>query len=166
MSSLTNQTSSTKSMSGLSDVYSNNIVCDTLEVADEFTCDPGCVITLPPASIQDSYLTANVAFRNQVNNFTLTNNFAGTTNFNGTTNQNVNSFHNAIQFYTSTGGNGTQSRITQNNFGIEIVNMAVSQAVILQSRTSGGTIVAGVQCQNGTTAYLQGNVGNRVTVSG
>jgi hypothetical protein len=95
-----------------------------------------------------------------------TNTFSSTTNFNGAVNQNINSFHNVVQYYVSNGGNGTQSRITQTNSGIEVVNMAVSQSVILQSRTSTGTIVAGVQCQNGNTAYLQGNANNRITVIG
>ena len=73
MSSLTNQQANTKSMTGLSDTYSTNIVCDTFECSDEFTIDPGCVITLPANSIPDSALSTNVAFRNQNNTFSLTN---------------------------------------------------------------------------------------------
>jgi len=166
MSSLTGQSSSTKSMTGLSDVYSNSIVCDTLEVADEFTCDPGCIITLPPASIQDSYLTSNVAFRNQVNNFTLTNNFAGTTNFNGTVNTNVNSFINngSIQYFVGT--NSTLTRLQQTTNSFQIVNQTNLQSIILSSRTSAGSPVTGLQVQNGNTAFLQGDANNRVTVSG
>jgi len=81
MASMSNQQFSTKSMSGLSDVYSNNIFCDTLDVADAFTCEPGCVITLPNNSIQDSYLSNNVAFRNQANTFSLANTFTNTVQF-------------------------------------------------------------------------------------
>ena len=33
MASLTNQQSNTKSLTGLSDTYSSNIVCDTFEVS-------------------------------------------------------------------------------------------------------------------------------------
>ena len=155
MSSLTNQSSSTKSLTGLSDTYSTNIVCDTLEVADEFTCDPGCIITLPPASIQDSYLTANVAFRNQVNNFTLTNNFAGTTNNNGTVNNNSTVFVNngSIQYFVGT--NSTQTRLQQTTTSFQIVNQNNSQAIILSSRTSAGAPVTGLQVQNGNTAIYK-----------
>ena len=85
MTSMNLQQYNTKSMSGLSDVYANNIVCDTIDVADEFTCDPGCVISLPTASIQDSFLTTNVAFRNQANTFTLANTFTNTVQFTSTT---------------------------------------------------------------------------------
>jgi hypothetical protein len=69
-------------MTGLSDTYSTNIVCDTIDIANELTVEPGGIVTLPPGSIQDSYVSSNVAFRNQVNNFTLANNFASITNFN------------------------------------------------------------------------------------
>jgi hypothetical protein len=85
MASLSNQQYNTKSMSGLNDVYSNNIVCDTIEVADEFTLDPGGILTLPPNSVQDSYLSNNVAFRNQANTFTLANTFTNTVQFTSTT---------------------------------------------------------------------------------
>ena len=78
MASLTNQQSNTKSLTGLSDTYSTNIVCDTLDVANEFTCETGCVITLPANSISDSALSTNVAFKNQNNIFTTTNTFNDT----------------------------------------------------------------------------------------
>jgi len=173
MSSLTNQSSSTKSLTGLSDTYSTNIVCDTLEVADEFTCDPGCVITLPPASIQDSYLTSNVAFRNQVNSFTLANNFASTTTHNGTTTNNgtsnfnstMNVTNGSIQNFYSTGGT-SNSRLQQTASSFQIVNGTNNQAIILSTRTSGGSPVSNLVCQNGNTAYLQGDASNRITVSG
>ena len=173
MSSLTGQSSSTKSLTGLSDTYSNSIFCDTLEVADEFTCDPGCVITLPPASIQDSYLTANVAFRNQINNFTLANNFASTTTHNGTTTNNGTSNFNAvmnvnngtIQNFFSTGGT-LNSRIQQTASGLQLVNGNNLGTIGLYTRTSGGVVGANVIGQNGNTAYLQGNANNRVFVTG
>lgn len=76
MSSLTNQQSNTKSLTGLSDTYSTNIVCDTFEVSQQFTIDPGCVITLPVNSIPDSALSTNVALKNGANVFTNTNTFS------------------------------------------------------------------------------------------
>jgi hypothetical protein len=166
MSSLTGQSSSTKSLTGLSDTYSTNIVCDTLEVADEFTCDPGCVITLPPASIQDSYLTANVAFRNQVNNFTLANNFASTTTNNGTSNFNstMNVNNGTIQNFFSTGGT-SNSRIQQTSSGLQLVNGTSSQTIGLYTRTSLGVVGANLICQNGNTCYMQGDPANRILVT-
>jgi hypothetical protein len=173
MLSLTNQSSSTKSLTGLSDTYSTNIVCETLEVSDEFTCDPGCIITLPPASIQDSYLTANVAFRNQVNAFTLGNSFASTTTHNGTTTNNgtsnfnstVNVLNGTIQNFFSAGGT-SNSRIQQTASGLQLVNGTSSQSIGLYTRTAGGVVGANLVCQNGNTAYLQGDSANRITVSG
>lgn len=85
MSSLTNQQANTKSMTGLSDTYSTNIVCDTFECSEEFTIDPGCVITLPANSIPDAALSTNVAFRNQNNTFSLTNIFSSIVQFTSTT---------------------------------------------------------------------------------
>jgi hypothetical protein len=82
---MSNQQFNTKSMSGLSDTYANNIICDTLEVIDELTLDPGGILTLPPNSVQDSYLSNNVAFRNQANTFTLANTFTNTVQFTSTT---------------------------------------------------------------------------------
>ena len=85
MASLSNQQYNTKSMSGLSDVYATNIVCDTIDVADEITLEPGGILTLPNNSIQDSYLSNNVAFRNQNNTFSLTNIFSNIVQFTSTT---------------------------------------------------------------------------------
>lgn len=85
MSSLTNQQANTKSLTGLSDTYSTNIVCDTFECSQQFTIDPGCVITLPANSIPDSALSTNVAFRNQNNTFSLTNIFSSIVQFTSTT---------------------------------------------------------------------------------
>lgn len=81
MASLSNEQFNTKSMTGLSDTFSSNIVCQTFECSDEFTIDPGCVITLPANSIPDSALSTNVAFRDQFNNFSNTNTFSGTVSF-------------------------------------------------------------------------------------
>jgi len=85
MSSLTNQQANTKSLTGLSDSYSTNIVCDTFECIQEFTIDPGCVINLPANSIPDPALSTNVAFRNQNNTFSLTNIFSSIVQFTSTT---------------------------------------------------------------------------------
>jgi len=85
MTSMSNQQYNTKSMSGLSDTYANNIFCDTIDVADSLTLEPGGVLTLPNNSIQDSYLSNNVAFRNQANTFSLANTFTNTVQFTSTT---------------------------------------------------------------------------------
>ena len=160
MSSLTNQSSATKSLSGLSDTYSTNIVANSVEVIDEFTVDDGAVITLPANSISDSALSANVAFRNQTNTFTQPNTFSNTATFNTTATALSNIF------FTSTGGNGTQSRINQTNNGLAIINQANLHSISLSSRTSGGVSVIGVLTSSGTTAYLQGNLNNRLTITG
>ena len=85
MSSLSGQQYNSKNMTGLSDVYSTNIVCDTIDVADEITLEPGGILTLPPASVKDSYLSANVAFRNQSNTFSQSNIFSNSVQFTSTT---------------------------------------------------------------------------------
>jgi len=84
MSSLTNQSSSTKSLTGLSDTYSTNIICDTFEVSAQFTIDTGCIINIPANIIPDSALSTNVAFKNQSNTFTQTNTFNALTIQNAT----------------------------------------------------------------------------------
>jgi len=85
MTSLSGQQYSTKTMSGLSNTYSNNIVCDTIDINNSLTLEPGGVLTLPPNSVQDSYLSNNVAFRNQANTFSLTNIFSNIVQFTSTT---------------------------------------------------------------------------------
>ena len=87
MSSLTNQQSNTKSLTGLSDTYSTNIVCDTFEVSDEFTIDNGCIVNIPANSIPDSALSTNVALKNGANIFTNTNTFNDTVTISRTANQ-------------------------------------------------------------------------------
>ena len=85
MTSLSGQQYSTKTMSGLSNTYSNNIVCDTIDINNSLTLEPGGVLTLPPNSVQDSYLSNNVAFRNQANTFSLTNIFSNIVQFTSST---------------------------------------------------------------------------------
>jgi hypothetical protein len=172
MSSLTGQQYNSKNMTGLSTVYSTNIECDTIDVADEITLEPGGILTLPAASIQDSYLSANVAFRNQVNNFTLANNFAGTTTHTGITTNNGTSNFNAvmnvnngtIQNFFATGAT-SNSRIQQTASGLQIVNGTSSQIIGLYTRTSLGVVGANLICQNGNTCYMQGDATNRILVS-
>ena len=155
MSSLTGQSSATKSMSGLSDVYATNIVADTIEATDELTLDTGGILTLPANSIQDSYLSTNVALLNRnPQTFTGVNNFTN----------NINSSLNVL--CTSNGGNGTQTRLSQTNNGFTIANNSNSQFVALQSRTAAGVGTIGVVAQNGNTAYLQGDLNNRLTITG
>jgi hypothetical protein len=154
MSSLSNQQFNTKTMTGISDTYSDNIICDTLEVINDFTVDDGGVINLPDNSIQDSYLSSNVALlnRNQ-QTFTGVNNFTN----------NITSSLNIL--CTSSGGNGTVTRLSQTNNGFSIVNNSNSQFVNLQSRTSAGVGVNGVVVINGNTTYLQGDNNNRLTIT-
>ena len=154
MASLTNNNSSTKSMSGLSDTYSTNIVCDTFQCDASFTISPGCVISLPNNSIPDAALSTNVALLNRTPQ-----NFTGVNNFNGNTNQN------ATQFFVAPSG-GTNTRMRQLTTGFEIVNQNNSQFISIVSRASGGGAVEGLRCANGNTAYIQGNSGNRVSIVG
>ena len=156
MSSLSNQQFNTKSMTGLSDTYSNNIVCDTLEVIDELTLDTGGVLTLPASSVQDSYLTSNVALLNRTTQvFTGQNYFsANTTLTNG-----------AFLYLTAPTG-GTQTRFRQSTVGFDIINMNISQSINLQTRTAANSLVVGFQCQNGNTSFIQGDLNNRITITG
>ncbi len=75
MSSLSGQQFNTKSMTGISDTYSNNIITDTLEVTTSMVLDTGATITLPVSSIADSALSTNIPLKNGSNTFTNTNFF-------------------------------------------------------------------------------------------
>lgn len=156
MSSLTNQNANTKSMTGLSDTYSTNIVANSVEVLDEFIVDDGATITLPANSIQDSYLSTNVALLNRTpQTFTGQNYFnANTTLSNG-----------AFLYFTAPTG-GTQSRLRQSTVGFDIINMNISQSINFQTRTAANALVVGFQCQNGNTAFMQGDLNNRITITG
>jgi hypothetical protein len=156
MSSLTNQNANTKSMTGLSDTYSTNIVANSVEVLDEFIVDDGATITLPANSIQDSYLSTNVALLNRTpQTFTGQNYFnANTTLSNG-----------AFLYFTAPTG-GTQSRLRQSTVGFDIINMNISQSINFQTRTAVNALVVGFQCQNGNTAFMQGDLNNRITITG
>jgi hypothetical protein len=152
MSSLTNQTSSTKSMSGLSDTYSTNIVCDTFQCDLQFTISPGCVISLPNNSIPDAALSTNVALLNR-----------NPQTFTGVNNFNTNTFQKAIEYFVSPSGT-TSTSITQSNVGFTILNEDTSQFIRLQTRF-GGVPNTNIFCEKGNMAYLQGNLLNRITVS-
>lgn len=147
MTSLSGQQYSTKTMSGLSNTYSNNIVCDTIDINNSLTLEPGGVLTLPPNSIQDSYLSNNVAFRNQSNIFIQPNIFTSTVNFQG-------------------GGSETQLVQVAGGFGIN--NVTNSRFVSLSSKTSGGVAVSNIFCRDGNQAYLQSNstATNRIDITG
>jgi hypothetical protein len=156
MSSLSNQQFNTKTMTGISDTYSDNIICDTLEVINDFTVDDGGVINLPDNSIQDSYLSSNVALLNRNpqtftggNTFNLSSTQALGTNFN---------------LEAPTGG--TISRLNQTTSGLIISNNDVSQNITLRTRTAANTLTIGFQCQNGNTAFMQGDLNNRITITG
>ena len=156
MSSLSNQQFNTKTMTGISDTYSDNIICDTLEVINDFTVDDGANINLPDNSLQDSYLSSNVALLNRTPQvFTGQNYFsADTTLTNG-----------AFLYLTGPTG-GTQTRLRQSTTGFDIINMNISQSINFQTRTSANALVIGFQCQNGNTAFIQGDLNNRITISG
>jgi len=158
MSSLTNQQANTKSMTGLSNTYSTNIVCDTFQCDQQFTISPGCVISLPANSIPDSALSSNVAFRNQANTFTLANTFNSNVYNNATT------VHYSDQRYVSVQGNGTETQIYQNNGGLSLTNINNSQFVAIFSKTSGGVSVKGLDIRNGNQSQLQADVGNTLTL--
>ena len=134
-------------MSGLSDVYSNNIFCDTIDVADSLTLEPGGVLTLPNNSIQDSYLSNNVAFRNQVNTFSQ-----------------VNNFEQPINIFSSLGG-GENTQLTHNAGSFTITPNTNSVTTQIYGRGSGGGTSLGLQVGSGTS-FLQGtNSSNRITIA-
>ena len=155
MSSLSNQQFNTKTMTGISDTYSDNIICDTLEVINDFTVDDGAVITLPDNSLQDSYLSSNVALLNR-----NPQSFTGINTFTNDTNQS------AIQYFISTGGNTSRTRMQQDNTGFSIVNQSAAQVIRLTTRSTLGGAIPAVQCANGNSVFLQGDVNNRLTLSG
>ena len=131
MTSLANQQFNTKSMTGLSDIYSTNIVCDTLDVANEFTCEPGCVITLPNNSISDTALSTNVALKNDANIFTNTNTFNDTVTISRTANQ----------LFIRDPVNAAPSTISQNGniLNISSINGIAATTITLSARTSTNT---------------------------
>ena len=81
MSSLSNQQFNTKTMTGISDSYSNNIICDSLEITQNLTVDVGAIISFPPSSISDISLSSNVTLKNGSNIFVNTNKFTGPSTF-------------------------------------------------------------------------------------
>jgi len=148
MSSLTNQQSSTKSLTGLSDTYSTNIVCDTFEVSQQFTIDPGCVITLPANSIPDSALSTNVALKNGANVFTNTNTFS--------------LVGNQIRIYDP--ANVGQSTISQTGSSLNISsvtnNASPQTSMVLSTRT---TLNGGCVLLNGNSSILNLGTGSAST---
>lgn len=173
MSSLTNQQSSTKSMSGLSNTYSTDIVCDNFTCDTSFTISPGCVITLPSNSIPDSALSTNVAFRNQANTFTQTNTFNGATDFNVRT---KNFAYEAVVFPADFRAlDSTQTYPTQwYQFGTlsQIQANYNSGTIQFGTKTSGGVILQHIIIRNGNETVLQGTsnelqiLGTAVNVNG
>lgn len=173
MSSLTNQQSSTKSMSGLSNTYSTDIVCDNFTCGTSFTITPGCVITLPANSIPDSALSTNVAFRNQANTFTQTNTFNGATDFNLRT---KNFAYEAVVFPADFRAlDSTQTYPTQwyqNGTLSQIQANYNSGTIQFGTKTSGGVSLQHIIIRNGDETVLQGSsnelqiLGTAVNVNG
>ena len=58
----------------------------------------------------------------------------------------------------SIGGGGQQSIIVQDNAGLNILNVANSNSINLQTRTSGGVNVVNLSCANGTTTTVNGTL--------
>lgn len=156
MSSLSNQQFNTKTMTGISDTYSDNIICDTIEVINDFTVDNGAVITLPNNSLQDAYLSSNVALLNR----TLQT-FTGANKFNLSSTQAL-----GTNFNLEAPTGGTISRLNQSTTGLIISNNDVSQNITLRTRTAANVLTIGFQCQNGNTAFMQGDLLNRITITG
>ena len=155
MSSLTNQSASTKSMTGLSDTYSTNIVANTVEVIDNLTVDTGATITLPANSISDTALSTNVALLNR-NPQT----FTGANTFDQSTIQSLGTF---LIFRAVSGG--SVSRINQQTTGLLISNNNSNQVISLQTRTTTSAVI-GLQCSSGNSTFIQGESGNRLTITG
>jgi hypothetical protein len=158
MSSLTNQQSSTKSLTGLSNTYSTDITCNNFTCDTSFTISPGCVITLPANSIPDSALSTNVAFRNEANTFTQSNIFNGATDFNLRT---KNFAYSAVVFPadfraldstqtypTQWYQNGTLSQIQANYNG---------GTIQFGTKTPGGVSLEHIIIRNGNETVLQGS---------
>lgn len=173
MSSLTNQQSSTKSMSGLSNTYSTDIVCNNFTCDTSFTISPGCVITLPSNSIPDTALSTNVAFRNQANTFTQTNTFNGATDFNVRT---KNFAYEAVVFPADFRAlDSTQTYPTQwYQVGTlsQIIANYNSGTIQFGTKTSGGVLLEHIIIRNGNETVLQGTsnelqiLGTAVNVNG
>ena len=173
MSSLTNQQSSTKSMTGLSNTYSTDIVCDNFTCDTSFTISPGCVITLPANSIPDSALSTNVAFRNQANTFTQTNTFNGATDFNLRT---KNFAYEAVVFPADFRAlDSTQTYPTQwyQSGTTSIITANYNSSIIqMSTKTSGGVSLNNIIIRNGDETVLQGSsnelqiLGTAVNVNG
>ena len=72
MSSMSGQQFNTKSMTGISNSYVNNIITDAIEVTTNLTVDNGAVVILPNSSISDNALSSNVPLKNSSNIFTNT----------------------------------------------------------------------------------------------
>ena len=137
MASLTNQQSNTKSLTGLSDTYSSNIVCDTFEVSNEFTIDNGCIVNIPANSIPDSALSTNVALKNGANIFTNTNTFNDTVTISRT----------GSQLFIRDPANVGPSTITQTGSSLNISSVCnnstpqTSMVLSTRSTTNGGCVL-------------------------
>jgi hypothetical protein len=120
MSSLTNNgASDNKNMSGISDSFSNNIQCDTLIVNSSFTCPTGCVLSLPNASILDTFLTSNVPLKNTSNTFTNTNTFTSTMNL--TLGNTFNFNASSVANFATTSGGTSNTTMRQTTAGLFLV---------------------------------------------
>ena len=158
MSSLTNQNASTKSLSGLSDVFSTNIICDTFEVSAEFTIDTGCIVNIPANIIPDSALSTNVAFRNQSNTFTQPNTFNALTIQNATL-RNFTSIQAVFPadfrmldstqtYFTQMFQNGTLCQIDGNH---------ASSRIQMSTRNASSVAVNNIILENNNHVVLQGS---------
>lgn len=126
--SLSGQQFNDKTLTGLSNTYSANIVCDNIEVTTSILLDTGGIITLPSQSIQDSALSINIPTKNGNNVFTNTNTFSNTTTIN---NQNMLKIQ----------GSGTEYGRLQYVDGshlFELQAMANSSIIRIKATTSAG----------------------------
>ena len=58
----------------------------------------------------------------------------------------------------SIGGGGQTSNIQQNNSGLTIRNVAISNSINLETRTAGGANVVNLTCENGNNTIIRGSL--------
>ena len=158
MSSLTNQTSSTKSMTGLSDVYSTDINCNNFTVDTSFTITPGCVISLPANSIPDAALSTNVALLNRnPQTFTGANTFSNTTSFTNIMNLssgNTFNFNSSVANFATTSGGTSNTSIRQTTARLFLIRGEVASSRIEMQVRDASAVIDTCFYADSSTSYI------------
>ena len=153
MGSLTNQSSSSKSMTGLSDVYSTDINCNNFTCDTSFTISPGCVISLPNNSIPDAALSTNVALLNRnPQTFTGVNNFTNTMNL--TLGNTFNFNASSIANFATTSGGTSNTTIRQTTARLFLIRGEVASSRIEMQVRDASSVVDTCFYADSSTAYI------------